>query len=392
MIYNSDLLLANIQPDVIPTIIRSDDLLSLENICLRTGIMKTTNNIENATVFCINIMLYVTFSEVINFDDVFTSEIKNKINSTAKLVIYHSHECHNMYNNNYSRRVWDKIIGKLMASGIDTSRVVFVSGDVFIENRKQRNTDLFTVIGLDIFEYFYNIQIKDGEIIPQQNIFSIDKQYDFLFLNSVPRVQRCILKYFLEEHGLLDRAIWSWVIADESVDTHWIKEFTKDNNIREKFDDIVATSSKQKLLDVSRDRLIAEQYQAYLNKEWTDNTIFNLITETNIIPGTMFITEKTYKSIFFSHPFMLYANPGMISYLHTRGYETFPEMFDETYDTAAGMKKINLFINNIKTFKDNVSGKESIINEKLRHNVAVFTTHKYATELKQKLEQITCAL
>jgi hypothetical protein len=34
----------------------------------------------------------------------------------------------------------------------------------------------------------------------------------------------------------------------------------------------------------------------------------------------------------FRHPFVIYGSAGTLRYLHAQGFETFPELFDESYD------------------------------------------------------------
>lgn len=45
-----------------------------------------------------------------------------------------------------------------------------------------------------------------------------------------------------------------------------------------------------------------------------------------------FISEKTWRVIATGHPFIIMGNKGILTYLKERGYHTFPELFDESYD------------------------------------------------------------
>ena len=44
------------------------------------------------------------------------------------------------------------------------------------------------------------------------------------------------------------------------------------------------------------------------------------------------IDEKIFKPIVYLHPFICFANPNTLSYFRDWGFETFPELFDESYD------------------------------------------------------------
>jgi hypothetical protein len=44
------------------------------------------------------------------------------------------------------------------------------------------------------------------------------------------------------------------------------------------------------------------------------------------------VSEKTYKALYYMHPFILIGLPGLLKYLKSMGFKTFPEFFDESYD------------------------------------------------------------
>lgn len=61
-------------------------------------------------------------------------------------------------------------------------------------------------------------------------------------------------------------------------------------------------------------------------------TDFSIVNETMVDPARMFFTEKIFKAMYAKHPFILFGNPGSLRYLRNNGYQTFPFMFDESYD------------------------------------------------------------
>ena len=74
-------------------------------------------------------------------------------------------------------------------------------------------------------------------------------------------------------------------------------------------------------------------YQRHFNPDWYDQTHFSIVAESQTDNPEMFITEKTFKPMAFYHPFVVMAQVGLLDYLHTQGFETFGNLFDETYDT-----------------------------------------------------------
>jgi hypothetical protein len=84
-------------------------------------------------------------------------------------------------------------------------------------------------------------------------------------------------------------------------------------------------------------------YQRYVNPEWLDATPFTLIVETYIdesatsgfsltINDRHFLCEKSYKPLACKHPFIMASTQGNLAYLRSQGFESFPELFDESYD------------------------------------------------------------
>jgi hypothetical protein len=75
--------------------------------------------------------------------------------------------------------------------------------------------------------------------------------------------------------------------------------------------------------------------QTYSNTSWYNATNFSLVAETLPWTGTerLFVTEKTFKPIELSHPFIVYGNQGTLPYLHGLGFETFDHIIDESYDS-----------------------------------------------------------
>lgn len=70
----------------------------------------------------------------------------------------------------------------------------------------------------------------------------------------------------------------------------------------------------------------------YYNPRWYSSTNFSLVSETMVNPQ-LFISEKSFKPLAFKHPFIINGTPGTLAHLHSRGFETFGHVIDESYDT-----------------------------------------------------------
>lgn len=107
------------------------------------------------------------------------------------------------------------------------------------------------------------------------------------------------------------------------------------------------------------------------NPDWYDCTYFSIISETSIVPNGILMSEKTFKPMAFYHPFVVYGRPRVLERLHYLGFETFPELFDESYDQVeddqARLTQVVAAIDNFKMVPHS-----NIILEKFQHNHNLF--------------------
>ena len=111
--------------------------------------------------------------------------------------------------------------------------------------------------------------------------------------------------------------------------------------------------------------------QRYFNPEWYDDTCFSFVSESIVSNRIMFITEKTYKPISFYHPFMTLGPMGILNALKTQGFETFENLFDESYDLEPNwLKRLDSLVNNTKQFVKQPY--DAVTQQKIAHNHAHF--------------------
>jgi hypothetical protein len=106
------------------------------------------------------------------------------------------------------------------------------------------------------------------------------------------------------------------------------------------------------------------------------NSYFTLVTEShNREVDTFITTEKLTKPLLGMHPFILLGQPYTLKHLKDKGFETFSEVIDESYDNEVDdtirFSKIvnecnNLFKNN--TQKDLHNLYYDVLYDKLEHN------------------------
>jgi hypothetical protein len=192
--------------------------------------------------------------------------------------------------------------------------------------------------------YINSPKIKKLNITDNSNL---EKRYTFsALMGEVRKPHRLNLKTHLYKSELLDKAFWSTVnrYSDLHVDKCYAKEHQEyivkygkslfDIIIKEhRFD-----NTNQKLNNAT-DRIIpTEFYQCN----------FNIPFESSM--KDYFYTEKTYKPIATNQPFLIFGQVGINSFITTKGFEIFDEVFDYKSIECEGIKSQKY----IKRFADEV--------------------------------------
>lgn len=122
-------------------------------------------------------------------------------------------------------------------------------------------------------------------------------------------------------------------------------------------------------------------FQRYFNPDWYNNTYFSIVSETTTYSKyQLHITEKTFKPLAYYHPFVVFGQTGTLAYLHELGFETFENLFDESYDTVEDQAtRLSMIVDNVNNFKE--TAYDSLTQHKLKHNYNLF----YNTD---KIEQM----
>lgn len=134
-----------------------------------------------------------------------------------------------------------------------------------------------------------------------------------------------------------------------------------------------------------------------LQKQWDmqdyqiANSFMQIVVETtfdspsNRKGNILFITEKTYKAIFYKQPFILLSEVNSLAYLRSLGYRTFSDIIDEQYDTETNPhRRIHLICEQIK-YINNLSLPEI---EQLRLKINDVVEHNHRVLMSTPSKQI----
>lgn len=104
---------------------------------------------------------------------------------------------------------------------------------------------------------------------------------------------------------------------------------------------------------------------------WYDQCCFSVVAESTYdkinIDYPPFVTEKIWKPVGMQHPFMVVGEPGTLQYLHDLGFETFENLWDESYDHNPDVnQRIAQVVNNLSQYTK--APLDKITLQKIQHN------------------------
>lgn len=179
---------------------------------------------------------------------------------------------------------------------------------------------------------------------PQSVSFAAgDKPYAFLCMNGAPRPNRLVALAALEVGGILARTEWSM------LGSHAGKLSASVEHARQMRDligaDWITDAAIDAIMDATPRLLPGEEAELKTMRDSNElaNTInlaafqssfASIVTETEYSGGDVRrVTEKTVRAFAMGHPTVVIGNPRSLDLMKQIGFQTFSDVFDETYDS-----------------------------------------------------------
>jgi hypothetical protein len=172
---------------------------------------------------------------------------------------------------------------------------------------------------------------------------NLKREKKCLILNRRLAPHRIILLSLLQSDKLLDNIECSFDLSLAHTDdlgldlangyTYDSEPYIKDSNIQSQIINGFFKLKKIKKKTVDYDNVGRVWGFGFEHKEPYLKTYFSVITETIFYEHGHYISEKTFKGFQHLHPFVVVGKPGILKYLQSKGFKTFSEFWDETYDT-----------------------------------------------------------
>lgn len=270
---------------------------------------------------------------------------------------------------------------------IPESQILFIGGsldlkDYVLNLSKERNKD---VIKLEYYasyinymrKYFEELYSSNGSLFKSITKKSTVKKY--IMLSRVCRPHRVAILSLLNNRKILDQGYVSFLARKEewdSVYSECIKVY------KEISDEIIKGSDIKEKIPLSLDHedprkiLYSWNILKYFNQSY-----FSLIIETlydHQYPR--FLTEKTFKSILYKHPFIMVSRHDSLSMLRFLGFKTFHPLINEEYDLEINdSKRLSMIVDEVERLCNLSESELNIFKEKALEIVEFNYNHLMTT-------------
>lgn len=156
----------------------------------------------------------------------------------------------------------------------------------------------------------------------------------FLCLNFTPRAHRASLVSWLITHNFSDLGFISFHTQNKlnqnsseiNISEHFPKSEKIDNGIR------TLQKNAPLLLDLCNDQIENPDF-SMVPDIYYDQSYFSIVTDSDVDHNVNRFTEKLIKPLAMYHPFILIGYPNTLKLIREFGFQTFAEIFDESYDS-----------------------------------------------------------
>lgn len=293
---------------------------------------------------------------------------------------------------------------------ITPDRIFFLNGNLLIDKLGEKYTSIpkENFLGINIFNTHYNkVYDRNNPMLTKDELrerVNKTKFKDFIFRNGCARPHRVYLAAYLYQKNLLEKSYFSWLdfykdssmYTEEDSINYFFSKFNSNNQEVKKLGESYKNFFKKipYTIDIKPEEGGPQGLQSNFNPDYTFSSYFSFVTETLFNEDkedVLFLTEKTYQCFSYYHPFLIAGCAGTYKNLQEYGYQTFPELFDESFDDVIEPNiRIKKILNSLETFLNNPDKsyfKSEEYLDKLIHNKTVFLKRDYDNHIKKSIRK-----
>lgn len=208
----------------------------------------------------------------------------------------------------------------------------------------------------------------------------------FICLNRAPRLHRVVFSYLIIKYKLYEKSNFSYFHNKSSIPY-------RPNSLIPNF--IEETDYRRFLLENQKYTADADYDGSNKILNNSENSAFlNVVTETSYYSGfnNIFITEKTWKAIYYYQPFLILSNKNTLRYIKNMGFDIFEDIISPNYDDLSDDVRLTHVFKNLTDFCYRPLPELNILRSKLKERLVKNKDLMYNYPDKIKNEILTLLL
>lgn len=232
-------------------------------------------------------------------------------------------------------------------------------------------------------------------------------QYTFITLNRRYRESRYMAFHDLKSSGMLENARYTNLLDNRTLLEENARNVIKNGNSY--FLEVSAIEEDLEFVKRIQTVDYYEDLYSHACVSWGVNPVTKInirlpdidlnncsyleVVNETVFDSTsnLFITEKTFRAIAVGHIFLVCGQPGLLAHLKREGFQTFDDLFDESYDRIQSFsqrwaiikKNLQMWLNMSKSAKRDYYLKSF---DKLVHNQNLLYSRDFKTEIEELFE------
>lgn len=261
--------------------------------------------------------------------------------------------------------IFEYLHNECKKNSISPRRIIYITGNILIENQYEKwlnnnkheeKLNVFYFLNFEIDSYVFSVNLPEGNETPPPT-FDEQLKYKkenkdniklFSFLNKKPRLHRVNFYKLL----YLNRLLFKGLVSMEHFGVHGNDyggsgdyEFCG-YKLPNKYLEQIYETLPSRVYNKSNDEKETHFYVKRFHNNIALDSWIQIISETYYYSydNNVFLSEKTFKAIASSQPFIILGTKGSLKELKKLGYKTFDKFFDESYDDLKDCDRMEAII------------------------------------------------
>ncbi len=233
--------------------------------------------------------------------------------------------------------LFEEFYKELLNRKIDPSNFVFITGNMIAKkqfNEWKPNSEYKDKKDFHIIEFsgYRHINYVEKWALAKKDIDKNIEKHFLCYNRNMTHPHRLLIVSLLEFENLIDNGLVSYPkFSKEHFSGKMNVHFNLGRTIRNKLLECAERLRLRAPSIIDVDEWDTNHFDT--SPSWPyEKTFFSLVSESQVIEDTLFLSEKIWKSIANKHPFILVGSYKTLDYLHKEGFKTFHPFIDESYD------------------------------------------------------------